>query len=58
MPSMGGSDANAFNNKGIRTINIGVGAQNPHGNDEFILYKDFTNDVEIAYGLLTKHLDD
>jgi tripeptide aminopeptidase len=57
MKSMGGSDANSLNAKGIKTINLGVGAQNPHGNDEFILYKDFTNAAEIAYQLLTTHLE-
>ena len=53
MHSMGGSDANSFNAKGVKTINLGVGAQNPHGNDEFILYEDFENAAEIAYGLMT-----
>ncbi len=58
MKSMGGSDANAMNKKGIKTINIGVGAQNPHGNDEFILYEDFTKASQIAYGLMTTILED
>ncbi len=57
MKSMGGSDANAMNRKGIKTINLGVGAQNPHGNDEFILYEDFTRAAEIAYGLMTTTLE-
>ena len=57
MKSMGGSDANAMNKKGIKTINLGVGAQNPHGNDEFILYEDFTRTAQIAYGLVTTTLD-
>ncbi|MDD3033795.1 MAG: M20/M25/M40 family metallo-hydrolase [Bacteroidales bacterium] len=51
--SMGGSDANSLNAKGIKTINLGVGAQNPHGNDEFILYEDLSNASKIAYQLLT-----
>ncbi|MCF0175662.1 MAG: M20/M25/M40 family metallo-hydrolase [Bacteroidales bacterium] len=53
-PSMGGSDANALNAKGIPTMNIGVGAQNPHGNDEFILYEDLQAASDIAYKLLTE----
>ena len=57
MKSMGGSDANAMNKKGIKTINLGVGAQNPHGNDEFILYEDFTRAAQIAYGLMTITLE-
>jgi len=52
--SMGGSDANALNAKGLSAINIGVGAQNPHGNDEFILYEDFTASAQIAYTLITE----
>jgi tripeptide aminopeptidase len=51
--SMGGSDANSLNAKGIKTINLGVGAQNPHGNDEFILYEDFHKASLIAFTLLT-----
>lgn len=51
--SMGGSDANSMNDKGIQTINLGVGAQNPHGTNEFILYKDLNTTCEIAYTLLT-----
>ena len=57
MKSMGGSDANSLNVNGIKTINLGVGAQNPHGNDEFILYEDFINAAKIAYQLLTTHLE-
>ncbi len=51
--SMGGSDANSLNEKGIKTINLGVGAQNPHGNDEFILYEDLQTASALAYQLLT-----
>lgn len=43
-----------LNAKGIKTINLGVGAQNPHGNDEFILYEDLQLASDIAYKLLTK----
>ena len=57
MKSMGGSDANSLNAKEIKTVNLGVGAQNPHGNDEFILYEDFINAAKIAYQLLTTHLE-
>lgn len=51
--SMGGSDANSMNAKGVQTINLGVGAQNPHGTNEFILYKDLQTSCDIAYTLLT-----
>ncbi len=40
MLSAGGSDANSLNKKGIKTVNIGIGAQNPHSYDEFILLED------------------
>lgn len=52
--SMGGSDANSLNAKGIQTINVGVGAKNPHGFDEYILYKELQQASDMAYHLLTK----
>lgn len=52
--SMGGSDANNMNAKGIPTINLGVGAQNPHSTDEFILYKDLQMAARMALKLLTE----
>jgi tripeptide aminopeptidase len=50
--SWGGSDANSLNERGIQTVNIGIGAQNPHSNDEFILYEDFENSYKIARALV------
>jgi tripeptide aminopeptidase len=50
--SAGGSDANSLNKRGIPTINIGIGAQNPHSNDEFILLEDFQKSAEIALQLI------
>ena len=52
--SMGGSDANSFNENGIEALNLGIGAQNPHSNDEFILLKDLQNAFRIAYELVRK----
>lgn len=52
--SMGGSDANNMNAKRLPTINLGVGAQNPHGTDEFILYKDLQMSATMALALLTE----
>jgi len=52
LPSFGGSDANILNGKGIPTINLGTGAQNPHSNDEFILYEDLINTTKIALELM------
>lgn len=51
---LGGSDANMLNAKGIPTVNLGIGAQNPHGNDEFILLEDLQKSLEIARTLLER----
>lgn len=50
--SLGGSDANSLNAKGIPTVNIGIGAKNPHSNDEYILTEDLLKATEIAVALL------
>lgn len=50
--SFGGSDANSLNAKGIKTVNLGTGAQNPHANDEFVLLKDLENSARIALELI------
>jgi tripeptide aminopeptidase len=50
--SLGGSDANSFNEKGIQSVNIGIGAQNPHSNDEFVLLEDLNKSAEIAFELI------
>lgn len=49
---LGGSDANELNAKGIPSVNLGIGAQNPHGNDEFILLEDLHTSVNIALALI------
>ena len=50
----GGSDANVFNNKGIPSVNIGIGAQNPHSDFEFALFEDIENVWNIACNLVRK----
>ncbi len=50
--SLSGSDANSLNSMGIQAINLGIGAQNPHSNDEFILLEDLNKTAEIALELL------
>lgn len=52
--SLGGSDANSLNAKGIESVNIGIGAQNPHSNDEFVLIEDLIKTAEIALELVKK----
>lgn len=44
----GGSDANVLNEKGVSAVNLGIGAQNPHSDKEFILYEDFTSTLNLA----------
>jgi tripeptide aminopeptidase len=52
--SWGGSDANSLNEKGIESVNIGIGAENPHSNEEFILLDDLQKSSEIALELMKK----
>ena len=49
---LGGSDANMLNANGLPSVNLGVGAQNPHGNDEFILLEDLHMAKRLAQGLI------
>lgn len=48
----GGSDANPLNQRGLPTINIGIGAQIPHSHNESILIEDFIKGVQIAFELI------
>lgn len=52
--SLGGSDANSLNANGIESVNIGIGAQNPHSNDEFVYIEDLIKSAEIALELIKK----
>ncbi|NJN63679.1 MAG: M20/M25/M40 family metallo-hydrolase [Acidobacteria bacterium] len=51
--SAGGSDANSFNARGLPAVNFGVGAQNPHANDEFVLIEDLEKGADLALALVT-----
>ena len=51
---LGGSDANMLNAKPIPSVNLGIGAQNPHGDDEFILIEDLEKTAEIAAALVER----
>lgn len=53
--SLGGSDANSLNARGIQSVNLGIGAQNPHANDEFIFIEDLVKSAEIAMELVRKN---
>ncbi len=50
--SAGGSDANSLNARGLETVNVGIGAQNPHSDAEFILLEDLKRSLEIAAHLV------
>lgn len=52
--SLGGSDANSLNANGIESVNIGIGAQNPHSNDEFVFIDDLIKSAEIALELIKR----
>lgn len=54
---LGGSDANMLNAKGIPAINLGIGAQNPHGDDEFILLEDLFKTAELAQEIIKRGAD-
>ena len=48
----GGSDANKYNAKGIPAVNLGIGAQNPHSYEEFVLIEDLVKTYELARALI------
>ena len=50
----GGSDANSYNKRGLPALNLGIGAQNPHGRDEFVLLEDMAIDLQLAQLLVRK----
>jgi tripeptide aminopeptidase len=52
--SLGGSDANSLNARGIQSVNLGIGAQNPHSNDEYIYIEDLVKSAELALELVRK----
>ncbi len=52
--SPGGSDANSLNAKGLPALNVGIGAQKPHSDDEFILIEDLVKSAEIVRELVEK----
>lgn len=50
--SGGGSDANVFNAKGIKTLNLGCGVNNAHTTDEFIETRELVNITKLAYNMM------
>lgn len=52
--SKGGSDANSINAKGIPCVNLGIGAENPHSNEEYILFESLEKTSRLAMELMKK----
>lgn len=50
----GGSDVNVFNMRGLPALNLGIGAQNPHRKDEFVLLEDLALDLELAKSIVLR----
>jgi len=50
----GGSDANIFNKRGIKTINISTGMQKIHSNEEYILLKDLYKGSLLVLNAITE----
>lgn len=50
--SGGGSDANILNRKGIKTLNLGIGMQNAHSNNEYILKQDLFTTAKLVFEII------
>ncbi len=53
IPSGGGSDANIFNQNGIKAVNIGAGMELAHTTDEQLNINDFINASKVVLELMT-----
>jgi tripeptide aminopeptidase len=52
--TLGGSDANVYNAKGVPCIVVATGMDKIHTHDEYISRKDLVNTAELAYNLILK----
>ncbi len=50
--SLGGSDANHLNKKGLECIVLGLGMKNIHSNDEYITRQDLINAYKLLYTIV------
>lgn len=48
----GGSDVNVLNANGIKAVNVGIGASNPHSNEEQIALSDMVKGTELLLRLV------
>ncbi|RPI37566.1 MAG: M20/M25/M40 family metallo-hydrolase [Nitrospiraceae bacterium] len=53
----GGSDANIFNNQGVKTINMSTGMQEVHSHKEYILLKDLYKGSLLVLKAITKFVE-
>ena len=53
IPSGGGSDANIFNQNGIKAVNIGAGMELAHTTDEQLNINDFINASKVVLEIMT-----
>lgn len=53
-PTGGGSDANNFNEKGVKTVNLSTGMAKVHTTEEFITIADMTSITEFMHTYLTR----
>jgi tripeptide aminopeptidase len=49
----GGSDANIFNGRGIRTLNLSIGMENVHSTREYIKTENLVRSLEFLVAFLT-----
>ncbi|USD63949.1 M20/M25/M40 family metallo-hydrolase [Vibrio sp. SCSIO 43136] len=54
MPTGGGSDANIFNSKGLKTVNLSTGMSKVHTTEEFIAIEDMVNITRFLTAHFTK----
>ena len=54
MPTGGGSDANIFSEKGIKTVNLSTGMAKVHTTEEFITIEDMVGITEFMRTYLTR----
>jgi tripeptide aminopeptidase len=52
--TLGGSDANVYNTKGIPTIVVATGMDKIHTHDEFISRRDLVDTAELAYRIIRR----
>ncbi|MBI2953905.1 MAG: M20/M25/M40 family metallo-hydrolase [Chloroflexi bacterium] len=49
----GGSDANVFNERGIKTVNLGIGYEDPHSPSEYVVIADLVRSAELLCAALS-----